>query len=49
MSIKYEKTLLDIDAEIDRSETELKKLLGELIGDEDDLEGIKTLQRLLGD
>ena len=49
LSIKYEKTLLDIDAEIDRSETELKKLLGELIGDEDDLEGIKTLQRLLGD
>ena len=49
LSIKYEDTLFNINAGIDSAEAELKELLGELIGDEDDLEGIKTLQRLLGD
>ena len=47
LSVKYEDTLLNIDAEIDSTENELGKLLGELTGSADDLEGIKTLQQLL--
>ena len=47
LSIKYEDTMLNIDAEIRGAEKQLCGLLGQLTGSDDDIEGIQTLLRLL--
>jgi type I restriction enzyme M protein len=47
LSIKYKDTMLNIDAEIKDAEKQLRGLLGQLTGSDDDIEGIQTLLRLL--
>lgn len=45
---KYSVTMLDIDAELTKSEQEFCALIDELEGDEFDMLGLKELQKLLG-
>ena len=45
---KYSVTMLDVDAELTKSEQEFCALIDELEGDEFDMLGLKELQKLLG-
>ena len=44
---RYADTLLNVGNEIDKAESELANLLGELTGDEADMQAIRELQKLL--
>ena len=44
---RYADTLLNVGKEIDKAEKELADLLGELTGDEADMQAIQELQKLL--
>lgn len=46
---KYETTLNDLEKEINETSNELKDMLNDLTGDEFDMQGIRELQKLLGE
>lgn len=48
LSVKYETTLTDVDHQLAETESELASLLGELTGNEFDMQGIKELKSLIG-
>lgn len=48
LSKKYEDTLIDLDDQISKSESELSLMLDELTGDKFDMEGLNELKKLLG-
>ena len=48
LSEKYQKTYLEIEDEIIKTETELCSMIDELIGSTDDMNGLKEFQKFLG-
>ena len=48
MADKYKDTYRDIDEEIRKAETSLASMMGELMGPEKDMEGLRQLAELLG-
>ena len=48
LSKKYAETMDDVEQDIQQTEQELNRMLGELTGPEMDLKGIAELQKLLG-
>ena len=47
LSKKYEKTLIDVENEISRTEEELSLMIDELVGDEYDMKGLNEFKSLL--
>ena len=48
LSKKYETTFAEVDHQISETESSLANLLGELTGNEFDMQGINELKKLLG-
>lgn len=48
LSKKYDVTMSDLDAEIGKTEKSLAAMLSDLVGSEEDMAGIRELQKLLG-
>ena len=48
LSKKYAVTMSDLEAEIQETEKSLASMLSDLVGSEEDMAGIRELQKLLG-